>query len=96
MHTLYIKTLQYADNYLIKVPCLTYLCRKQSTIYSSDIHFLFLFQGPAGHVGPAGAFGPRGLAVSLVSKYITTLLQEEKTCFIIKGSQLCSSPKSNA
>lgn len=95
MHTLYIKTLQYVDNYLIKVPCFIYLCRKQSMIYNSDMHFL-LFQGPAGHVGPAGAFGPRGLAVSLLSKYITTLLQEEKTSFIIKGSQLCSSPKSNA
>lgn len=50
------------------------------------MYLLFLFQGPAGVVGPAGAFGPRGLAVSLISKYITTLMQEEKTCFINKDS----------
>lgn len=47
---------------------------------------LFLFQGPAGAVGPAGAFGPRGLAVSLIFKYIATLMQEEKTYFVNKDS----------
>lgn len=50
------------------------------------MHFLFLFQGPVGAVGPAGAFGPRGLAVSLISKYATPLMQEEKTRFINKNS----------
>lgn len=50
------------------------------------MYLLFLFQGPAGVVGPAGAFGPRGLAVSLIFKHITTLMQEEKTCFINKDS----------
>lgn len=59
-------------------------------IYSSDVHFLFLFQGPAGAVGPAGAFGPRGLAVSLISEYITTLMQEEKAYFSNKDSWMCS------
>jgi len=55
-------------------------------IYSSNMHFLFLFQGPVGVVGPAGAFGPRGLAVSLIYKYITTLMQAGKTCFTNKDS----------
>lgn len=50
------------------------------------MYSLFLFQGPAGVVGPAGAFGPRGLAVSLIFKYITILMQEEKTCLINKDS----------
>lgn len=43
-----------------------------------------MFQGPAGAVGPAGAFGPRGLAVSLIFKYITTLMQEEKHALSIR------------
>lgn len=52
----------------------------------SDMHFLFLFQGPAGAVGPAGAFGPRGLAVSLnfcIHYYIDTRI--ENICLTLRG-----------
>lgn len=63
----------------------------------SDMHFLFLFQGPVGAVGPAGAFGPRGLAVSLnfyIHYYIDTRIK--KHMLNIKDLQLHSSTKSSA
>lgn len=50
-------------------------------IDTRDMRPLFLLQGPAGAVGPAGAFGPRGLAVSLISKHFTALMQEQNMLY---------------
>lgn len=85
-----MKPLQYVCNYFAFCRDVLSVEPLLGIIYSSDMHFLFLFQGPVGAVGPAGAFGPRGLAVSLISKYATPLMQEEKTRFINKNSWLCS------